>query len=95
MSRGEQHRLHVVIEGLVQGVGYRHATYIEARKLGLAGWVKNLPDGRVEACFEGDRATLESILTWCRRGPFLSKVEEAESNWEPASGEFSSFEITF
>lgn len=95
MASGEQHRLHVFIEGLVQGVGFRHAVYMEAGKLGLTGWVKNLPDNRVEACFEGDRSTLESMLTWCRRGPFLSKVEQVESTWEPASGDFSSFDITF
>ena len=95
MAKDEQHRLSVIVGGLVQGVGFRHATYMEARSLGLTGWVKNLPDGRVEACFEGDRPTLESMLEWCRKGPYLSRVEQVESTWDCASGEFSSFDIAF
>jgi acylphosphatase len=62
-------RTHVLIAGKVQGVGYRFATAQVATRLGLTGWVQNLPDGRVEAVFEGDRATVNQMLDWCRQGP--------------------------
>lgn len=95
MAKPDILRLHVLVTGLVQGVGFRHATYLEARKLRLTGWVKNLPDGRVEACFEGERSTLETMLSWSRKGPFLSIVERVESDWKPSTGEHASFEIAF
>lgn len=95
MAGDDRLQLHVFVDGLVQGVGFRHATYMAAREQGLKGWVKNLPDGRVEACLQGDRADLETMLAWCRKGPYLSKVERVDSTWEPASDEYSSFEIAF
>ena len=62
-------RVHVVIEGRVQGVFFRASTRDEARARGLTGWARNLPDGRVEALFEGDKRVVENMLAWCRKGP--------------------------
>ncbi len=58
-----------------------------ARSLGLSGWVRNNPDGTVEAVFEGERERVESMLEWCRRGPAGAVVEEVEVEWEEPRGE--------
>jgi acylphosphatase len=72
----------VVVRGRVQGVFFRAETERRARSLGLAGWVRNNPDGTVEAVFEGDRARVESMLDWSRRGPALADVEGVDVEWE-------------
>ena len=79
-------RLEVLVSGRVQGVWFRAATREEARRLGLQGWVRNLPDGRVEALFEGDESALEGILAWCRVGPPGARVESVETSYGPAGG---------
>lgn len=78
-------RLHVVVDGRVQGVGYRYSTYRRALELGLSGWVRNLEDGRVEAEFDGPREALEQMLEWCRRGPSFSRVLCVEETWSSCS----------
>ena len=88
-------RVHVYIEGRVQGVGFRHATWREALSLGLTGWARNLPDGRVEALFEGNRDDLETMVAWCRIGPGLARVDSVETVWEKATPTQNSFSITF
>jgi acylphosphatase len=70
---------HYLVSGLVQGVGYRAATRAAALRLGLAGWVRNLPDGRVEACAVGDDTALAAFELWLRRGPGLSRVDRVEA----------------
>ena len=77
-------RLHVLIAGRVQGVGFRYAVYHLAQTLGLCGWVRNLPDSRVEAVFEGPRETLDQMLDWCHRGPRLASVTDVTPTWEEA-----------
>lgn len=64
------------IEGRVQGVGYRDWLVREARSHGLSGWVRNLPDGSVEALVAGDIAAVQAVVTACRRGPTLARVDE-------------------
>ena len=74
-------RARVVIRGRVQGVSFRVETRERARSLGLTGWVRNNPDGTVEAVFEGDRDRVHSMLIWCRRGPATADVEDVEVEW--------------
>ena len=76
------HRVHVKVEGHVQGVGFRFMTCREAQIRGLSGWVRNLSDGRVEAVFEGPREALESMLVWCHEGPWMASVNHVEAEWE-------------
>jgi len=86
-------RLHLIIEGRVQGVWFRDSTRRQAVSLGVYGWVKNLPDGTVETVFEGESARVERLAAWCRQGPpgaLVTRVNEQEQEFK---GEFSSFEI--
>ena len=86
-------RAHVVIHGRVQGVFFRMETARAAKKSGVSGWVRNRPDGSVEAIFEGDRARVDQILKWCKKGPPLSDVKHLDVKWEPATREYKGFEI--
>lgn len=86
-------RAHLIIKGMVQGVFYRAFTQEVANGHNLRGWVKNLPDGSVEAVFEGERADIEEAVKECRKGPSSSYVTGIDLSWEPYSGEFSSFYI--
>ncbi len=88
-------RLHIVIEGIVQGVFFRAGTREESCKLGLTGWVKNCSDGCVEAVFEGDIDKIEKIVEWCKKGPPGAVVRNIETVWEQATGEHDSFTIKY
>ena len=68
--------LHVLVSGRVQGVGYRLSTVYQAQKLGVSGWVRNLPNSHVEAVFEGEATTVEQMVQWCRVGPPAAVVEK-------------------
>ncbi len=84
-------RVHVVVSGLVQGVCFRAYAVDEARRLGLRGWVRNLADGRVEAEAEGERAALEALVQFCRRGPPAAEVEGVEVSWREFRGDLGTF----
>jgi acylphosphatase len=88
-------RARVVITGSVQGVFFRMETKREADRLGVCGWVRNRPDGSVEAVLEGDTTGVDAMLTWCRQGPPLAAVAHVAVAQEPYRGEFSDFAITF
>ena len=88
-------RAHVLVDGRVQGVCFRMDTRRAAFDRNLTGWVKNLPDGRVEAVFEGDEADVKSMIQWCETGPPIAHVTRVAVEWEPATGEFDGFQITF
>lgn len=88
-------RLHIVIEGIVQGVFFRASTIEESSKLGLTGWVKNCSDGRVEAVFEGETDKIEQIVEWCKKGPPGAVVSNVETIWEQATGDYDSFTIKY
>ncbi len=75
-------RAHVFVSGTVQGVFYRASTRDAARDAGVDGWVKNLPDGRVEAVFEGDREAVESMIEWCHTGSERANVKNVEVSFE-------------
>lgn len=79
-------RWDVRISGRVQGVWFRASTREEALRRGLDGWVRNLPDGRVEAVFEGDERALEAMLAWCRIGPPGARVDVVEVSRSRATG---------
>jgi acylphosphatase len=91
----EKVRVRVVVEGRVQGVYFRAHTQDMASLLDLKGWVRNRPDGSVEAVFEGDKDKVEQVIEWCRRGPTHAKVTKVYSAWEDYSGEFSDFSIDY
>jgi acylphosphatase len=80
-------RVRILVEGRVQGVNFRHYTRLEADRLGVAGWVRNLPDGRVEAVCEGGREAVEELLTWTRHGPDWARVTEVAIHDEAPLGE--------
>jgi len=80
-------RAKVIVHGAVQGVFFRADARDRARSLGLAGWVRNVPDGTVEAVFEGDDERVGSMVEWCRRGPVGARVEEIEVDWSEPEGE--------
>jgi acylphosphatase len=86
-------RVHLRISGLVQGVSYRASARDEARRLGVSGWVRNLPNGDVEAVAEADAATLETFLAWCRRGPAEARVSGVEVSELPPGPPLSGFEV--
>lgn len=85
-------RVHLFASGRVQGVWYRQGTAERARELGLAGWVRNLEDGRVEAVIEGEEGPLSQLVEYCREGPPLARVERLAVSEEPPTGEFAGFE---
>jgi acylphosphatase len=80
-------RVRVIVRGRVQGVAFRAWTADEARRAGVAGWVRNRPDGSVEAAFEGARSAVERLLAFVRRGPRAALVEGVEAFEEPVAGD--------
>ncbi len=89
----EKKRVMVRIEGLVQGVFFRGATRNAAVKEGVLGWVRNLPDGRVLAVFEGDAEAVDRMISWCRKGSSASRVDRVEVLEEDFNNEFDRFNI--
>ncbi len=85
----------LIISGRVQGVYYRYSTQQEALRLGLTGWVRNLPSGDVEAVVEGDGSKVEELIKWCRAGPAGAAVRDIQMELGKASGEFDLFEIRY
>lgn len=88
-------RAHVLIDGRVQGVGFRHFTKVNAEEVGVFGWVKNLPDGRVEAVFEGPVDHIREMVSRCEQGPGASRVDNVDVTLEEATNEFDSFEVRY
>jgi acylphosphatase len=80
-------RRRVLVEGRVQGVGYRASCAQRARAAGVGGLVRNLPDGGVEAVFEGPRATVDGLVDWCRHGPAYAHVDRLQIVDEEPVGE--------
>ena len=86
-------RAHVFVSGRVQGVFFRSETRREARRYNVTGWVRNLPDGRVEAVFEGEKENVERLVEFCRQGPSSAKVTQTEVIYESYTGEFRDFKL--
>jgi len=88
-------RVHVYVAGRVQGVFFRSEIQDEATRRGVTGWVRNLPDRRVEAVFEGEREKVDRLVEFCRRGPPGARVTRVEVSWEDYTGEFRDFRIRY
>ena len=98
-SQGEivmaSRRVHIIVEGRVQGVFFRDYTREEAQKLGLTGWVRNQRDGTVEAVVEGDASRIEQMIQWFHRGSPMSAVTRVTVTEEKSVGENTAFEIHY
>jgi acylphosphatase len=86
-------RVQLRIRGRVQGVFFRESTRTEAQRLGVKGWVRNLPDGDVEAVAEGPAGEVESLVRWCHHGPPAARVDEVRREDGTHTGEFEVFEV--
>ncbi len=93
MSNDELSRLHAIIHGRVQGVGFRAFVIENGLTLGVKGWARNKWDGTVEVVAEGDRQLLERFLIVLRRGPRMANVTQVDLDWQASTGEFSSFSV--
>ena len=93
MRNSDMERAHVMVSGQVQGVFFRDSTRQKAEELGLAGWVKNTPEGRVEALFEGPSDRVREMVRWCEEGPQQASVENVDTDFEAAGGDLAAFEV--
>ncbi len=87
-------RAHIRITGRVQGVFFRQTTAREADLIGVTGWVRNLPNGDVEAVVEGDSERVDRLIAWCHHGPPAARVDGVSVSWETVTAEFTRFSIT-
>ena len=86
-------RARLLVSGRVQGVFYRAACRREAESRGLLGWVRNLPDGRVEALLQGPKETVEAMVAWCYRGPEEAAVSDIDVAYEDSADDLAGFRI--
>ena len=86
-------RAHIYVTGNVQGVFFRQNTKRQAQRRGVCGWVSNLPDGRVEAVFEGEATSVKEVIDYCRHGPSFAKVERVDVFFETCVDAFSDFRV--
>jgi len=91
---GDNIRVHLRIEGRVQGVFFRTSTQEQASRLGLRGWVRNCPDGSVEVMAQGAKKSVEALVAWCRQGPRGARVQGVLVEWEEPGEALSGFRIT-
>ncbi len=87
-------RAHVIFEGLVQGVFFRANAQRFAQSHGLTGWVRNMPDGRVEAVFEGDEGSVDAAIEWCSNKQPHARVDRNTVDRSEPTGEYGDFSIT-
>ena len=86
-------KAHMCVSGSVQGVFFRSETRRKARRNTVTGWIRNLPDGRVEAVFEGEKENVEKLIEFCKRGPPGARVTKTKVVFEIYSGEFVDFQL--
>jgi len=91
----KQQRVHLLVSGKVQGVFFRQALKVIAKKNNVLGWVRNLKDGRVEAILEGDNESTNSVIEWIHIGPANSRVDDVEVSNEEFKNEFSTFDVLY
>jgi acylphosphatase len=85
----------ITVKGVVQGVYFRYTTRRKADEFGLKGWVRNLPDGRVQIVCEGDEEDIGKLIEWSGRGPEGARVEKVDVDWGEGTGEFHDFRILY
>lgn len=88
-------KVHIVVIGLVQGVGFRYFTFKRARELGVKGFVKNLPDGSVEVEGEAERGQLESLIEALKVGPRSAVVNDLHISWDTPQENYQEFRIEY
>lgn len=88
-------RAHVFVAGRVQGVFFRSATKHNADRYNVKGWIQNLPDGGVEAVFEGEKEAVQKLIAFCKHGPSSARVTNVDFTWENFTGEFESFKLKY
>jgi acylphosphatase len=86
-------RARVLVSGRVQGVFYRYTCAREAAAAGLRGFVRNLPDGRVEAVFQGSKSDVDRLISWCRTGPPTARVGHVTVSWEDPAEDLGRFDL--
>ena len=91
----KQQRVHLLVSGKVQGVFFRQALKVVAKKNNVLGWVRNLKDNRVEALLEGDSNAVNLIVEWAHHGPANARVDEIKFNNEEFKNEFTTFEVVY
>lgn len=93
----DQSKKHVRISGRVQGVGFRHFTRVNAGELGVTGWVKNLPDGDVEAVLQGDHSSVQTLIERLKEGPRMARVDNLSEydESEALSESFREFSVRY
>lgn len=95
MSDNRKTRAHIFVSGRVQGVYFRQNTKQVATRHRVTGWVRNLPDGRVEAVFEGDEMDVNEVIEWCHVGPPKAKVDDVNVKFQKYAGEFADFNVNY
>lgn len=93
MNQESSSRLHAIVDGHVQGVGFRMFVMDQAQNLKLTGWVRNTRSGKVEVTAEGSRSNLDALLSKLRQGPRSAFVTDVKLEWQDATGEFNRFDI--
>ena len=88
-------RAMVTVKGMVQGVNFRRYTQQTAMRFNVSGWVKNLPNGSVAGCFEGEERDVAALIDWCRQGPGSARVSGVEVEAGEFTGEFDGFHIAY
>lgn len=89
----DNERVHLVVVGRVQGVGFRYATARKAQAFGLTGTVRNRHDGGVEVVAEGQPEALRQLVVWCHEGPGLARVDDVLVQWQGATHDYVGFDI--
>jgi acylphosphatase len=95
VSDNRKTRAHLFVSGRVQGVNFRQNTRHVASRHRVTGWVRNLPDGRVEAVLEGDEMDVNEVIEWCHVGPPKSTVQDVNVKFQKYTGEFSEFNVNY
>ena len=93
MSQNDIQELHAIVQGVVQGVGFRHFVVRNASALGLRGYTRNNETGDVEVVAQGHQPALERLLALLRRGPSAAYVDDVETTWRQPTEHFSGFNV--